>query len=171
MLVSDAVGLASWMTSAPSATASGITGGSGYYIPKFASGGTGLVSSLLYDNGTTVAIGSNTATSIFEIWSGAVNYLHFRGTNNIGMGAGALRTGTTGNANTAFGNESLYTLTSGYSNSAFGHQALRQSTAGFNNSAFGKEAMYNDNDGTWNTAIGYQALRVATSSDYNVAIG
>lgn len=127
----------------------------------------------IYGNNGNIAIGASgaTATSIFEIWSGSVNYLNFRGTNNIGMGAGALRIGMTGNADTAFGNEALYTMTTGYSNSAFGHQALRQSTAGFNNSAFGKEAMYNDNDGTWNTAIGYQALRVATSSDYNVAIG
>lgn len=124
----------------------------------------------IFGNGS-IGIGTSTVASRFEVWSGATTIFHMRGTNNIGMGIGSVRSLLSGNANTGFGNESLYTLTTGYSNSAFGHQALRQSTTGYNNSAFGKEAMYNDGDGTWNTALGYQALRSASSSDYNVAIG
>ena len=172
ILVSDASGVATWQNGfSGSTTASGITGGTQNYIPKFGTSGNGLVLSRIYDNGTYVAVGSITPQSTFEIWSGATNYMNMRGTNNLGIGAGSVRIGVTGSANTGYGNESLFTLTSGYSNSAFGHQALRQSTAGFNNSAFGKEAMYNDGDGTWNTAMGYLALRQGTSSDYNVAIG
>lgn len=38
-------------------TASGITGGTANYVTKFGAGGNGIVSSLIYDDGTDVAIG------------------------------------------------------------------------------------------------------------------
>ena len=170
VLVSDASGIASWSAVALSASASWITGWSGFYIPKFGTGWNGLVSSLFYDNGTSLGLGTTSATSRFEIWSGATSYFHMRGVNNIGFGIGSVRPALTGNANSGYGHESLYTLTSGYSNSAYGYQSLRFTTTGYNNSALWQESLYNNNDGTWNTGIGYQSLRSGTSTDYNVAL-
>lgn len=94
-----------------------------------------------------------------------------RGTNNIGIGSGAVRPALTGNADTGLGHEALYSLTTGYSNTAVGHQSMNKATSSYNNSAFGKEAIYNDSDGTWNVAMGYQALRQGTSTDFNTALG
>lgn len=39
-------------------TASGITGGTQNYVPKFGTGGNGLYVSQIYDNGTNVSIGT-----------------------------------------------------------------------------------------------------------------
>ncbi len=170
VLMSDASGIASWSTPSATVSASWVIGWSGFYLPKFDSTWVGLISSLLYDNGNSLALGTTSATSRFEIWSGSTSYLHMRGVNNIGFGFGSVRPALTGNANSAYGHESLYTLTSGYSNSALGYQSLRFTTTGYNNAALWQESLYNNNDGTWNTAIGYQALRSGTSSDYNVAL-
>lgn len=54
------------------------------------------------------------------MWSGATSetFIHFRGTNNVGIGLGAVEEDQTGNANTGLGAESLFTLSSGYSNTA-----------------------------------------------------
>ena len=49
-------------------TASGITGGTQNYVTKFGSGGNGLFSSQIYDDGTHVGIGtSSSLTAKFTI--------------------------------------------------------------------------------------------------------
>lgn len=66
--------------------------------------------------------------SKFEIWSGSTttsSMMHFRGTNNLGIGFGAVKSNLSGNANVGIGTEALYTLSSGYSNTAIGYRALR----------------------------------------------
>ena len=60
MLTSDASGLASWSSALSGATATGITGGTQNYLPKFGTGGTGLYASQIFDNGTRIGIGTGT---------------------------------------------------------------------------------------------------------------
>jgi hypothetical protein len=123
--------------------------------------------------GGNVGIGTTTPQSRFEVWTGATttSLIHFRGTNNVGMGLWASRPAQTGNANTAFWNESLFTLSTGYSNTAIWYRALRLTAAGFNNSAVWQEALFNNNGWSWNAAMWYQSLYSVTSWSRNVGIG
>jgi trimeric autotransporter adhesin len=123
-----------------------------------------------------IGIGTNNPVSRFEIWNLASwlesnSLMHFRGTNNVWIGSGSVRSALTGNANTGIGHESLFTLTSGYSNTAVGYKALRMNAAGFNNTAIGQEALLTNNGGSWNTALGYHALYWNSSGTGNIAIG
>lgn len=58
VLTSDATGLAYWSSAIIGATATGITGGTQNYVPKFGTGGTGLYLSQFFDNGTNIGIGT-----------------------------------------------------------------------------------------------------------------
>jgi hypothetical protein len=124
-------------------------------------------------NAGNVWVGTNAPVSRFEIWnhnSGPV-LMHYRGTNNLGIGSGSVRIGQTGNSNTALWHETLYTLTNGYSNTAAGYKSLRLATTGYNNSAYGQESLYNLAGGSWNSALGYQSAFSTTSGTGNVAVG
>jgi hypothetical protein len=56
-LTTDASGNARWAAGFSGATtASGVTGGSGFYIPYFGSGGNGLYNSFLYYTGSRLGI-------------------------------------------------------------------------------------------------------------------
>jgi hypothetical protein len=72
VLLSDATGLATWSSSfSGSTSASGITGGAVNILPKFGSGGNGLVSSQIFDNGTNIGVGISTGLDTkFTIDSG-----------------------------------------------------------------------------------------------------
>ena len=142
--------------------------------PEYLYVNTGLNSQLqTQTGGGNVGIGTTFPNSRFEVWTGATTspLLHFRGTNNVAMGLGAINPATTGNANAAFGPEALYSITSGYSNAAVGYRALRTNAGGYNNVAFGQESLYSNNGGTWNSAIGYQALYSNSSGTGNIAFG
>ena len=68
ILTSDASGLATWMTGfSGTTTATGITGGSGYYMPYFGSGGTGLYSTSLYYTGSRVGMNTINPQYMFDI--------------------------------------------------------------------------------------------------------
>ena len=61
ILTSDATGLGSWSSSfSGNTSASGIVGGTQNYITKFGPGGNGLISSQVFDNGTSLGIGTTT---------------------------------------------------------------------------------------------------------------
>jgi hypothetical protein len=124
-------------------------------------------------NAGNVWVWTNAPTSRFEIWNhnnGPV-MMHFRGSNNLGIGSGSVRIGQTGNSNSAFWHETLYTLTNGYSNTAVGYKSLRLTTSGYNNSGLGQESLYNNAGGSWNVALGYQSAFSNTSGTGNVALG
>jgi hypothetical protein len=70
ILTSDATGLAIWSSSVSGSTATGITGGTQNYIPKFGTGWTGLYLSQLFDNGANIGIGTTAPTSKLTIDSG-----------------------------------------------------------------------------------------------------
>lgn len=172
ILTSDANGIATWSNwFSGSVTASGITGGTQNYIPKFGPGGVGLLSSLLYETGGFMAVWSTTPTSRFEVWNGTASLFHMRGTNNIGIGSTTTRYQTSGSANVWVGNNTLRTLTTGYNNSAFGDSTLYGNTAGYFNSALGSQALYSNSVGNWNVWLGTQALWTSLNGSYNIAIG
>jgi hypothetical protein len=172
ILTSDTAGLASWSSGfSGSTTASGITGGIEWYITKFGTGGNGIITSLFYETGAYVALGSTTPMSRFEIWSGATTMFHMRGTNNLGIGTSAVRYQTTGTANVGIGTNALRTLTTGYSNAAVGEWALYGNTTGYFNAVLGAQALYSNSIGNWNVAMGNQALWTNLSWNYNVGLG
>jgi hypothetical protein len=97
-----------------------------------------------------------------------------RGTGNNGkstvLGALALSSADTGDANTAVGYEALRDTTSGNGNTAFGAQVLISNTTGALNTAVGSQALRNNLVGNKNTAIGNNSLTVNTG-DFNTAVG
>jgi hypothetical protein len=173
LLISDATGLATWSpVFSGTTTASGITGGTQNYIPKFGTGGNGIVNSLLYETGGYIALGSTTPQSRFEIWSGATTTIfHTRGTNNLGVGTSALRYQTTGSANVGIGSNALKILQTGYNNTAVGFDTLAGNTQGYFNSAIWSQALENNSIWNWNTALGTDALWTNIDGGYNVAVG
>jgi hypothetical protein len=78
ILTSDANGLASWSTGFSGTTsASGITGGTQNYLPKFGTWWNGLIVSQIFDNWRNVWIGTNSPRGILDVnpgtattWSG-----------------------------------------------------------------------------------------------------
>lgn len=59
VLISDANGLAYWgVATAGQVYASGVVGGTEYYVPRFMAGGSGLTLSQIFDNGVNVGIGT-----------------------------------------------------------------------------------------------------------------
>jgi trimeric autotransporter adhesin len=84
-LMSDATGLATWSSTLSGATATGITGGTQNYIPKFGTGGTGLYSSQIFDNGVSIGIGTGanlTAKLNIDSGSGGFSWLRFLNINS-----------------------------------------------------------------------------------------
>jgi hypothetical protein len=199
ILTSDATGLAIWSSSLSWATATGITGGTQNYIPKFGTWGTGLYSSQLFDTGTWVGIGTTTPGAQLEInWQlkitggapGLNKVLISDATglaiwwvvpipcvpgwvwvNNTCYGTNALIANTAGTQNTAYGHTSLAANTIGSQNTAAGYQALQSNTWGNQNTAYGNVSLSANTTGSQNTAAGYQSLQSNTIGTQNTAYG
>ncbi len=92
------------------------------------------------------------------------------GANNTAMGANALLVNTTGAGNTAIGAIALDSNTTGDSNTAVGGSALGNNISGSVNVAVGTNALGNNTIGTGNTAVGNDALALNVASD-NTAVG
>jgi len=103
-------------------------------------------------------VGSYTGFNI-----GASNY-------NVGIGGGALYTGS-GGSNTAVGYFSSYAMTSGGSNTSLGFQSLRSNTTASFNTAVGYQAGYSNTTGAYNTAIGQLALYTNSTGQQNTSVG
>ena len=146
---------------------------------------TGVTSggdSQLFDNGTSVGIGTTTpaASARLDV-TGAVNTSTQYNIGNsrvlgvspgsanlfVGLGAGQ---SNTGNQNMGAGFNALLSNTTGGSNTAVGSSALQSNTTGGLNTAFGSLALFSNAIGGRNTALGSAALQVNTVSD-NTAIG
>jgi hypothetical protein len=66
----------------------GTTSGTTNYVPKFISSGTTLTNSIIYDNGTTVGIGTTSLSSIFKLVIGGS--LNIQGGTTISDDAGSI---------------------------------------------------------------------------------
>ena len=93
------------------------------------------------------------------------------GTANTAIGYQTLVENTTGYNNTANGYHSLRNNVSGYSNTAFGNGALRENTIGYQNTSIGNDALVSNTDGDNNTAVGHGALNANTTGRNNTAVG
>jgi hypothetical protein len=166
VLITDANGLASWVTQSSTATSySGVlplaNGGTGSASQNFVDittnqtvAGTKTFSSDLKVNGVTVGTGGGSAAS--------AEY-------NTAVGLKAL-VNNTGWGNTAVGRETL-TVNANSNNTAVGYKALTLNVNGNNNVAVGSSALAVDTDGNINTAIGAGTLRNNISGSRNTAIG
>ena len=166
---------------------------------KFTTDSTTGGNSQIFDNGTSVGVGTTapSATAKLDV-AGVVNtstqyniggsrVLGVPGTQNLFVGVGA-GSNTTGGANTAVGNSALLSNTTGTnntvigsgvmpnnttgsSNTANGDQALRQNTTGNNNTGNGRSALFSNITGNSNTANGVAALANNTTGSVNTAVG
>ena len=91
------------------------------------------------------------------------------GTNNTGVGAGALFLTNTGSDNTAVGADALQNNQGGFSNTAIGRLALFSNTIGAGNTALGQSALAFNTDGDDNVGIG--SFTIFTGGDRNTAVG
>ena len=159
-------------------------GGNTTYIRTLVAGATGSVAFTVtpttdfngsVDNVTVKVVTLGSARSVVALVDDAgATYGEIRGSvslGNIGMGAGALRSVTTGTGNTAQGCYALYSNTTGSSNTAQGYCALYSNTTGNGNTAQGDGALYSNTTGTGNTAQGYYALYSNTTGTGNTAQG
>lgn len=83
------------------------------------------------------------------------------GTNNIGLGIGALKAAS----------DLASTSYKGSYNTALGFEALAANTTGYQNVALGWKSLTSLTNGNDNFGIGYQAMRYLTSGQKNVAVG
>ena len=159
-----------------------VTGaGNAGYIPLW-SGATALTNSAVFQNGTSVGIGTIAPAAQLETTE---NILVKGMTVGVGaytpppqvtggatvIGVDALPTTTGGVRSTAIGHSALKSITSGSSNTAIGSQAMEFSTVVTNATAVGALALQ-DGIGTYGSvAIGSEALRFSTLSTGTVAVG
>ena len=85
-------------------------------------------------------------------------------------GDNALRSLTSGAANTAIGNFSMFSVTTGNANTAVGAGSLDLNTAD-NNTAIGTAALLLNTTGTGNTAVGVAAMELNSTGTNNTANG
>jgi len=123
-------------------------------------------------SGSTTTVGQNTFIGInagnLTMGEGVIS--PFQASYNVGVGASAFTSNTSGNYNTAVGASSLYSNTSGANNTAFGYSALTSNMSGNYNTAVGASSLYSNTSG-YNTAVGYASLYSNISGNYNTAVG
>jgi hypothetical protein len=161
------------------------------YIARFTSTAGTVGNSLIYQNGSSIGIGTKTPAATLEvdgsaqvdgnltlsgsILSGIVAVIQAptTGSLNFGAGLGALAStnaSTTGEYNTAIGDKALHANTSGSGNTATGTAALYSNITGITNTATGWDALSLNTTGQGNTASGYAALSQNNGSQ-NTATG
>ena len=123
-------------------------------------------------SGSTTTVGQNTFIGInagnLTMGEGVIS--PFQASYNVGVGASAFTSNTSGNYNTAVGASSLYSNTSSANNTAVGYYALYSNISGYN-TAVGAASLYSNISGDYNTAVGASSLYSNTSSDNNTALG
>ncbi len=92
------------------------------------------------------------------------------GTDNAGLGCGALGSLTTGFRNTAVGRSALALNSSGDQNTAIGFQSLTNNVSGTGNTAIGVDAMADNITGSNNVGVGWGSLKSSNSIE-NTAFG
>ncbi len=130
---------------------------------------TGTVNASGYDlGGSSFATGSASARTAYLGFAGNPGS---SGTNDTGVGYGALSSNTTGLGNTAVGVSALFKNTTGADNTAIGLDTLANNTTGNTNTASGAYALASTTNGLSNTAIGYSAMYNNTIGSSNTAVG
>ena len=163
-------------------------------------GSATLGNSVLFQTGGRIGVGTTGPTVALDV-SGRINASKsYRmgghdviimpgnpGTNNLGVGFGALQSTGITFGDTAVGDEALNENTLGHNNTAVGafallanqgdgntavgNGALSQNVAGTNNTATGASAMFGNTGGSQNTAIGLGAMPTNSTGNSNIAIG
>lgn len=114
----------------------------------------------------------NSTATQGNILKGGVPFLHNIGFLNTFLGIRAgLFLPTTGSENTGIGVGALGSNTSGNANTAIGGRALSHNERGDRNTACGALALWNNTDGGQNVATGGEALRANTIGINNTAVG
>lgn len=178
--------------------AAGINTGSGTlnYLPKYTSTGTTLGNSLIFDNGSSVGIGTasptykldvnGTGRFVDSIFLGNViigktkqnnNSIRF-GINlglstadkNVAIGTNNLQKDT-GGENVAIGFEAGKSITTGTRNMLIGSQAGTNMTTAESILAIGSTALLNYTAGYESVALGRASLEQSTSGNGNTAVG
>ena len=148
-------------------------------VVKF-TGATSGGDSQIFDNGTSVGVGTTTPSAKFDVAgiinsSAQYNILGSRvlgvspGSANLFVGLGAGQSNTA-NQNMGAGFNALLSNTTGGSNTAVGSSALQNNTTGGLNAALGTLALFSNTNGDRNTAVGSAALQGNKASD-NTAVG
>jgi hypothetical protein len=106
----------------------------------------------------------------FELYNGATWVRLTLQANNIGLGAGALGSVTTGNQNIAIGRSALRDVTTGVDNVALGDSSLVTVTTSNNSIAIGRAALQVAT-GNNNIAIGRSAGLAITTGEGNTFLG
>lgn len=152
-----------------------VTGGLGIGVANSTANTINIASTgSLKMNGVKLAYGQNTLSNYFFGDAGNPTLASMTGSDNNGVGAGALALLTGGTENNAMGvNAAVSTTTGGY-NVAIGRDALLNNTTAGHQIAIGNKALKSAlTTGTGSVAIGQQALETATPSSAvgEVAIG
>lgn len=148
---------------------------SGYVLKG--NGTSAVSSSIIYDNGTNVGIGTASPAQKLDVNGDAqINNLRVgRGAgnsvNSAVLGYQALNSNTTGGFNAALGYQTLFSNTTGQFNTACGFQTLWSNTTGTANNGYGNSALFATTTGSFNTANGNSALRANTTGSFNTALG
>ena len=90
---------------------------------------------------------------------------------NVGVGADALQSNTTGFMNVAVGARALTVNTTGSMCVAIGFDALQSNTTGIANVSIGQDTLIANTTGSYNTAVGTDAFYRATTGSYNTGCG
>ena len=150
------------------------TGNAGH-IPLW-SGATALTDSAVFQNGTSVGIGTITPGAQLETTEGIIvqgmNISAPQGQTfkNTAVGYQTMQSNTTGVSNIAIGYQALISNSNGDENVAIGSGAMAFNSSGDDNIAIGKSTLNNNTAGNQNIAIGTDALR-SNSTSGSLAIG
>jgi hypothetical protein len=171
VLVSDALGNATWQTLPSGGGAWSLTGNAGTSSATNFIGTTDNVSlNFRVNNQPAGRIESyNTQNTCIGYKSG--NVVVGVGARMVAIGFEALQANIHGIENTATGYQALYANTDGIANTANGFSALKANTTGFTNTAFGNVALFTNTTGSYNTAVGGNALANNNTGSYNTASG
>jgi len=170
----------SWATVTAGISGSGTTN----YLPKW-TGATALGNSQIFDNGTSVGIGTATPSASFILdingsanisSSVSINTIKFSvglggNTTNIGIGTSALASTTTSQFNVSIGQISGAALTSGNFNTFVGYNAGNALTTGAQNAFFGHNSGRLLTTSSYNAFYGQNAGRDITAGNDNVMVG
>ena len=169
LLTFDGISLTSGVISLTGANFSGTV-----TATKFSGDGSGLTgvsTNSHLDSNNNVAVGGVvSATYAVAIGFEALKS-NTSGYANSAVGYRALKTNTTGWNSTALGKNSLFSNTTGSDNFAGGTVAAHSNTTGSANTTLGSFSLYNNTIGYDNTTLGYVALKNNVSGDYNTAVG
>ena len=113
----------------------------------------------------------NSTATAGNIMKGGSRFIHNFGIRNTFIGELAGNFVLTGSDNAGVGNGALVANTSGAQNTASGAIALLNNKSGNINTAIGNSALLRSESGDYNTAVGYNAGSLLTTGSNNIYLG